>query len=428
MLAYYVTRDLIPLYAVYSLLFADHGLTIGQISSLFVVWSVVSFVFEVPSGAWADTVDRRLLLVLSGAIYSAGFSAWMLWPSYLGFALGFVAWGLSSAIMSGTFEALLYDELTAQGRPDSYAQIKGWCHAAAMAANLTATVIAAPLHALGGYPVVGWASVGIAAAHTALAWSLPRAPLVEAADETAAGAQALRPGGSYSREPAGSFATRYLAMLQAGVREAALEPRVRHTVVVLAFLMGLTVYDEYFPLVAREQGVPVDEVPLVIGLVVFGQLVGTALAGRASRLSSKVIAGFAAAAALSIAAGALAGHPAGFVAIAVGYGLANNANLVVEARLQDVIDGPARATVTSVAGLSSEVVAVSCYAFLMVGSAWWSAAVLTALLGLPMLVTAATAARWLPPPHARIRPARGHGPEDAGLLALGEPKDPTRTG
>jgi hypothetical protein len=187
-------------------------------------------------------------------------------------------------------------------------------------------------------------------------------------------------------------------MLRAGLREAASERRVRHTVVVLACLLGLTVYDEYFPLVAREQGVALGDVPLVIGLVVLGQLVGTALAGRAARLSSRAIAGFAAAAAVSIAAGAVAGHPIGFVAIAVGYGLANNANLVVEARLQDVISGPARATVTSVAGLSSEVVAVSCYAFLMIGSAWWSAAVLTALLGLPMLATAALAARWLPGP------------------------------
>jgi MFS family permease len=413
-LAYYATRDLIPLYAIYSLLFADHGLSVGEISSLFVLWSVVSFVFEVPSGAWADTVDRRLLLVASGVIYATGFSSWMLWPTYLGFAVGFVLWGLSSAVMSGTFEALLYDELTAQGRPGSYARIKGWCHATAMAANLAATAGAAPLHALGGYAMVGWSSVAIAAAHTVLAWSLPRAPRVESADDTlselhssdgsppTAGSTPQKgrfaPDEGRFAPDEGRFAARYFSMLRAGVREAASERRVRHTVVVLACLLGLTVYDEYFPLVAREQGVALGDVPLVIGLVVLGQLVGTALAGRAARLSSRAIAGFAAAAAVSIAAGAVAGHPIGFVAIAVGYGLANNANLVVEARLQDVISGPARATVTSVAGLSSEVVAVSCYAFLMIGSAWWSAAVLTASLGLPMLATAALAARWLPGP------------------------------
>jgi hypothetical protein len=101
-----------------------------------------------------------------------------------------------------------------------------------------------------------------------------------------------------------------------------------------------------------------------------------------------------------IAAGALAGHPVGFVAIAIGYGLANNVNLVAEARLQDVISGPARATVTSVAGLSTEVVAVSCYALLLLGSTWWSAATLTALLGLPMIGVALLTSRWLPRPLA----------------------------
>jgi len=35
---------------VYSLLFADAGLSTARISTLFVIWSVVSFVFEVPSG------------------------------------------------------------------------------------------------------------------------------------------------------------------------------------------------------------------------------------------------------------------------------------------------------------------------------------------------------------------------------------------
>jgi MFS family permease len=58
-----------------------------------VIWSVTSFVFEVPSGAWADTVDRRRLLVLSAAIYAAAFASWVVFPSFLGFAAGFVLWG-----------------------------------------------------------------------------------------------------------------------------------------------------------------------------------------------------------------------------------------------------------------------------------------------------------------------------------------------
>ena len=105
-LAYHASRDLVPLYSVYALLFADRGVDSGEISLLFIIWSLTSFLCEVPSGAWADTFDRRRLLVLSAVIYGAGF------------ALGFVLWGLSSALMSGTFESMVYDELVERGAPE----------------------------------------------------------------------------------------------------------------------------------------------------------------------------------------------------------------------------------------------------------------------------------------------------------------------
>ena len=56
--------DGVLLYPVYALLFADAGVSAGQISSLFVIWSVTVFVLEIPSGAWADAYSRRRLLAL----------------------------------------------------------------------------------------------------------------------------------------------------------------------------------------------------------------------------------------------------------------------------------------------------------------------------------------------------------------------------
>ena len=46
--AYFAVRDLIPLCAVYALLFSDNGLSTAEISSLLVIWSVTAFVLEVP--------------------------------------------------------------------------------------------------------------------------------------------------------------------------------------------------------------------------------------------------------------------------------------------------------------------------------------------------------------------------------------------
>ncbi|WP_411157334.1 MFS transporter [Nocardia farcinica] len=148
------SREFVPLYALYALLFADHGLTTAQISSLFALWSITSFVLEVPSGAWADTVSRRGLLVLSGALVAAAFTVWTAAPSYLGFALGFVLWGVAGALESGTFEALIYDDLAARERAGEYARVMGYARAAAEGAVVVAILAAAPLYAVGGYG--GW--------------------------------------------------------------------------------------------------------------------------------------------------------------------------------------------------------------------------------------------------------------------------------
>jgi MFS family permease len=368
------------------LLFADHGLSVRQVSSLFIIWSLTAFVFELPSGAWADTVDRRLLLVVSAGIYALGFSAWMLAPTYLGFATGFVLWGLSGAIMSGTFEALLYDELAARGAEEQYARVVGWSHSAAMVANLVASVAAAPLYALGGYVLVGWTSVTIAGVQAVLAASLPVTKHHQAASVEAV------PSATES------LATRYVAMLRAGLREASRAVDVRRVVLITAALVGLTAYDEYFAFIAREGGVTTAVVPWLVGLAVLGQAIGTALAGRTAGMSSATMAGAVVAGGALISLGALVSPVLGFVAIATGYGLLNNTMIVSEARLQQVIKGPARATVTSVTGLATEVVALAVYAGFGVAAGLASVSTLVALLGIPVVVMGACVARWLPAP------------------------------
>jgi MFS family permease len=340
-----------------------------------VIWSVTSFVFEVPSGAWADTIDRRRLLVLSAAVLAAGFATWVVFPSYAGFAAGFVLWGISGALMSGTFEAFLYDELAARSATSSYARLVGWSHSAAMAAVLVGIVIATPLYAAGGYQLVGWTSVAVAVVHGVLAWCLPRVPAVERS---------------------GDSVRHYRAMLRAGVVEATRHRTVRRVLLLSSVLTGLTAYDEYFPVIAREHGTATAHVPLLVGLVTLGQLVGTALAGRTARMTPATLGAVVAVSAVLLSLGSLAGHVVGFAAIGAGYGLINNAMVVGEARLQDVIRGPARATVMSVSGVSVEVAALALYTVVGVGSVWASVSVLVALLGLPTLAVAAAVRRWMP--------------------------------
>jgi MFS family permease len=364
---------------------------------------VTSFVCEVPSGAWADTFDRRRLLVLSAVIYGAGFAAWMVWQSLAGFALGFVGWGLSSALMSGTFESMVYDELVDRGRAERYPELMGLAQSTALVGNLTASAAAAWLFHVGGYALVGWTSVALAGVHGVLAATLPvsyRARHAPCPGDVLTG---TRHAGS-----------RYVAMLRAGLAESRRHRDVRRVLVLAATMVGLTAYDEYFPLVARDHGVSTTVVPVLVAITVVGQAVGTALVGRTARAGHRAVAVTLAAGALLISAGAVVSPYAGFVAIAVGYGLVNNAMLVAETRLQDTITGPARATVTSVLGLLEEVVAVVLFVGFAIGSRVLGFPELVALLALPAVLVALAVARCLPD-----RPETGAegGIEDSAVAA-----------
>ncbi|WP_324195293.1 MFS transporter [Nocardia abscessus] len=448
--------ELIPLYALYALLFADHGMSTGQISLLFAIWSTTAFLLEVPSGAWADTVSRRGLLVLSGVLLTAGFSLWTAAPSFAGFAAGFVLWGTSGALASGTFEALLYDDLAARGESGSYSRILGYTRAGAEAAVVVAIVAATPLYLYGGYALVGWSSVVIAAVHTLVALSLPTAPkAVSAADvddleeESPSDAQPMADGSHITSANIGpdsgvraacdgdadaravdsriaivsesdgvgpegvaaqprAFA-RYLGMLKAGVGEAVRVRAVRYGVLLEALLFGITAFDEYFALLAEESGVSTAVVPLLVGLTVLGSLTGSLLAGRTEGMSGRTMSIAVGVAGLlflggAVIAGLATGCPdavypltgLGFASIGVSYGIVYNAGIVAGARLQDSIEGPARATVTSVSGLLGEVIALAVFGFAALVTLWSSMATLLALLGASILAIATLAPRWLP--------------------------------
>jgi hypothetical protein len=163
-------------------------------------------------------------------------------------------------------------------------------------------------------------------------------------------------------------------------------------------MVAMTAYDEYFPLVARAHHVSTSVVPALIAITVVGQAVGTALVGRTARVRGRCVGLMLATGSVLISIGALVTPYAGFLAIAVGYGLANNAMLVGETRLQDSIAGPARATVTSVLGVLEDLSAITLFALFAAGSRVLGFPELVALLALPAILVALAVARWLPEP------------------------------
>jgi predicted MFS family arabinose efflux permease len=336
--------ELVPYYPLYALLFLDTGLSGAQISALFAIWSITGFVCEVPAGALADRWSRRGVVVLASVLQAVAFVVWTAAPAVWAFALGFVIWGIGGALVSGASEALVYDGLAAVGAADSYVRVNGAMTAAELLVQIPTALAASALFAVGGYPAVGWASVGVCLAAAALALRFPEAP----------------------RQPSGDGES-LAGTLRQGVTEALHRPELRLLVLAVALIGGLDAVEEYFPVLAGEWGVPTPAVPVAVLVVALAGAAGAALGGRADRLPSGALLWTLVVAGLLLAAAAIWARPAALVAVAVFYGLYLGVLVVAEARLQDRIASTHRATITSVAGLGVELASLLVFAAWAVG-------------------------------------------------------------
>src|SRR5919202_970599 len=171
--AYAFLDEFVLLYPLYALLFTDAGLSPVEVSALFVLWSGTGIVLEVPSGALADAVSRRALLVAAPLVGAAGYALWVTVPGFWAFAAGFVLWGVRGALVSGSLEALAYEELDARGAVADYARVLGRSHSAGVLAVVLATALAGPAFGAGGYRLLGAASVVAGLLASAAAVLLP---------------------------------------------------------------------------------------------------------------------------------------------------------------------------------------------------------------------------------------------------------------
>ena len=116
-------------YPVFTILFLDYGLTIEQFSILNTVWAITIVCAEVPSGAFADLLGRKRLLVLTSVLMIVEMSVIAFVPItnmsivFWAFLVNRVLSGLAEAMASGADEAIAYDSLVAEGNPAHWPRV-----------------------------------------------------------------------------------------------------------------------------------------------------------------------------------------------------------------------------------------------------------------------------------------------------------------
>jgi MFS family permease len=116
-------------YPVFTVLFLDFGLSVAQFSILNAVWAATIVLAEVPSGALADIIGRKRLLLFAACSMLVEMAILCVAPRgntslLFGFFLvNRVLSGLAEAAASGADEAIAYDALQGGGMADQWGRV-----------------------------------------------------------------------------------------------------------------------------------------------------------------------------------------------------------------------------------------------------------------------------------------------------------------
>lgn len=323
------------IYPFYAVMFVDAGLTAMEISVLFAVWGATVIVLEVPSGVLADRYSRKRILFLAQWIRALGYLCWMLFPGFWGFLAGFVLWGTQGALASGTFEALVYDELKRLDGETAYVKVIGSTRSCGFLGMIAAALVASAIVDR-GYEVLLLGSLAAVLAAGAMVVSLPAAPPVES-----------------------TAARGYLAVLRQGLADAVRQPLVPRliafTAVVVAMAGGL---DEYATIFADEAGLPRYGLGLFLALLCAIQAIAGVIAHRFEGLPTRWFCAAVVVGGLLLLVAAWWMTPAAIVLLALFFLVFQVIEIVLDGRLQRVIPSRTRATVSSVRGFSVEVAGI----------------------------------------------------------------------
>ena len=330
--------DFILIYPLYVVMFTDFSMQPWQIATLLAIWSMTVFLLEVPSGVLADKYSRKNILFIGQLVRSLGYVSWLLFPNFIGFLVGFILWGTKSALTSGTFQALIYDEMKLFNREKEFTKIIGRTKTMSFIAILVASILASPAIIL-GYQFVLVSSVMAVFIAGIIITTIPKAQKIESTHEK-----------------------EYFSLLKEGLTCTFKNKKVFRIIIFLSLTFAFCgALDEYWPIFANEAGLPKYGLGIFLGLMSGSQGIASFVAYRFEKKTNRffyiffLLNGI-----LLFIASYLFTIPALLFLIAFSF-LFTIIQVVFEGRLQHSIASSTRATISSVNGFITEIGVIIVY-------------------------------------------------------------------
>ena len=367
------------------------GLSLGVIGAALAVHSAVLMALEVPSGALADTIGRRRVLLAGAGLTAASLLVFAAARTVPAFMASFALLAAGRALISGSLEAWYVDSLRAldPAAPLSHGLSRGT--AAEGIAMAVGALVAGGLVALSGPAdgdaglFSGYGVAGLAGALAALAYLVAVAVLVH------------EPRGARSagRAAEASMARKMAEVFRVAREEATGSVAVRVVVITaVAWGISFTAVELLWQPRVADLVTDADAVGLLLGLLTAASMLSVAVGAWSSTLVNRRVGlwlGYLLALGLAALSIALLGVPGSVVPFALIYLVAYFALGVAEPihfeLLNEAVGSTARATLISAESLATQTGSLTANLGAGVFAAAYGAAAAWAIAGAFLMVT-----------------------------------------
>ncbi len=346
-------KPLVLIFPSYLIMMSEQGIDSVGLGTLLVIWSAGVFAFEIPTGILGDLFKRRDIIVISGLFDATAFATWLIWPTFTGYAIGFLVWSAGIALHSGTAEAYLFETLDDK---TDFEKVYGRTQAA-IGVGVSLSLL------LGGFAVeltsfqfvLGLSVVAPLVASSIGQLGLPHAP--NDGDQPSGGTAAARS---------------FFGILRQGMQRVMESRALVLLVCVTATLITLPgVMEEYVGVLTDELGFSLGNIGIIYSAVWLSRTAGNMLAHRLVTDDLTLLLGlFAGASAFAFAT---TFTPAAFLlaGLFVYYFVDGIVDVLVSAKLQALLKDAYRATVTSFMSMAVELVAIVYFLSLGYAAGLW---------------------------------------------------------
>ena len=327
-------NKLILLTPVYAVFMQKHGLTDLQLSLMFVILSVGTFLMQIPVTWITNKLGAKPAIMLGQLLKAVAFVLWLVWPTFWGFAIGMFLWGVEWAFFNVSFEGMVYDELRARRHAAIYSRVLGVRYN--VQAVGTALSAFGSLLMFAGYGWITFASLVslalsvICIAHIKLHSHSPKTRRIRK--------------------------THFIKLFKTGVKICAKTPCILLMLLLSLFVANIAYLDDYLSPIGLEIGLPVEFVGAIQFLVLGCAVLGQTFAYKFARVRDWILYGLICAGGAAFVMFSLFYSVSGLWALGLAYVLFSGLNVLLYARVQDFVPTTYRSVILSLYSIGDNLI------------------------------------------------------------------------